>query len=242
MLAVMTAACAPQNQVELNLAATNVVLSTEIAHIRNTATAAADNLQITVEYIGTQAAQSERQNGQLQATLIARGEDPAALSNINAQVITPLPTIGQAGNDSAATLPEVTPNPNDVAVTPFGTQEVAQDADTGTPALANIVMSSGVGSDDCAQGTTSTFAATDERIYVVATALNISPGTTITARYQVGGQEVAHTFTPDFAIDENCIWFYMDQTDAPFTPGNWSVQLELNGVSAAPAVPFSITE
>lgn len=240
VLAVITAACAPQNQVELSLAATNVVLSTEIAYIRNTATAAADSLQVTVEYIGTQASQSERQNGQLQATLIARGEDPAALSNINSQVITPLPTIGQGGNGSETTPPAVTPNPNDVAVTPFGTEEVAQD--TGTPALTNIVMSSGVGSDDCAQGTTSTFAAADERIYVVATALNISAGTTITARYQVGGQEVAHTFTPDFAIDENCIWFYMDQSDAPFTPGNWSVQLELNGVSAGPAVPFSITE
>lgn len=242
MLAVITAACAPQNQVELSLAATNVVLSTEIAYIRSTATAAADSLQITVEYIGTQASQSERQNGQLQATLIARGEDPAALSNINAQAITPLPTIGQAGDGGETTLPVVTPNPNDVAVTPFGTEEVSQGANTGAPALTNIVMSSGVGSDDCAQGTTSTFAAADERIYVVATALNISPGTTIIARYQVGGQEVAHSFTPDFAIDENCIWFYMDQSDAPFTPGNWSVQLELNGVSAGPAVPFSITE
>ena len=49
-------------------------------------------------------------------------------------------------------------------------------------------------------------------------------------------------FVPGFVIEDACIWFFADQTDFPFTPGNYSVYLALNGVTATPMISFSIVE
>lgn len=241
-------ACARQNEVELSLVSTNVVLRTEIAQIQDTATVAADRLQITVEYAATLVAQAQSQNGELRATLVSRGSDPTELDAINEQPITPLPTVESSipdigvtpfapppGNDSAGT--DTNTNPDTGAVT----QEVAI-GDTGTPALSNIVMARSVGSNDCAQEITSNFTISDDSIYVVATALNITPGTTISAQYNIGSEIIEHSFTPSFNIDENCIWFFTDQTDVAFTAGSWSVTLLINGTPVSQPIPFTITE
>ncbi len=237
-------ACARQNEVELSLVSTNVVLRTEIAQVRETATVDADRLQITLEYVGTLVSQTDQQGGQLRATLISRGTEPSVLEGMDANLITPLPTIdagvGQEGGivistpvqDAAANNGA---NPN---VTPFSATEEAVSA---APALTNIVMASGVNNNDCAQSVVTTFTVNDAEIYVVATAENIEPGMTITARYQIGGNEVVHDFTPDFSINGNCIWFYTDQTETEFTPGNWNVQLDIDGQPAGQPVPFSIS-
>lgn len=237
LLAALAAACTPQNEIELTLVAQNVSLNTQIAAVRQTATVDADRLQVTVEYMNTLVAQAQEQRSQLQATLIARGADPAAVgANITpAAPLTPLPA---ADAGSANAVP--TSAPGDVPVTPPGANVTATSA---APTLANIVTAANVGADDCAAGVVSTFSASSSRIYIVATAYNIQPGTTILSRwFQNGQQVVSHDFTPDFEINDACIWFFIDQTDVPFTPGAWTVDLEINGAVVGPSTQFTITE
>lgn len=237
LLAALVAACIPQNEVELTLVAQNVSLNTQIAAVRQTATIEADRLQVTVEYMNTLVAQAQEQRSQLQATLIARGADPAAIG-VNITPLAPQPSpLPPADAVSAVVVPP--PAPGDVPVTPFG--GAGAPVTNTAPALANIVMATGVGQDDCAVGVTSVFSTTSERIYVVATAYNIQPGTLILSRwFQEGRQVVTHDFTPDFPINDACIWFFIDQTDVPFTPGNWAVDLEINGAVVGPSTRFTI--
>jgi hypothetical protein len=225
LVSLFLGACARQNQVELTLVATQVALNTQIAAIRNTATIEAERIQVTVEYMATQVRNAEVQNDQLRATLVARGIDPQTFTNIDPLSITPVP-----GGTNNVAQPEVT----------FEAIPVIPPTPGGEPALTNIVMSENVGDDDCAIGATSTFSANAQQIYIVATALNIQPGTTIVSRWQIGGQEIVHDFTPDFEINQNCIWFFIDQVDTTFTPGNWNVQLEINGTPVG-TVNFSIS-
>lgn len=237
-------ACARQNEVELSLVSTNVVLRTEIAQVRETATVDADRLQITLEYVGTLVSQTDQQGGQLRATLISRGTEPSALEGVSSDLITPLPTIDAGGGEQGVVIstPVQDAGANNVPgpdVTPFG---VTEEAVSAAPALTNIVMARGVNNNDCAQSVVTDFTINDTEIYVVATAMNIEPGMTITARYQIGGNEITHNFTPDFSINGNCIWFYTDQTETEFTPGNWNVQLDIDGVPAGSPITFSISE
>lgn len=220
----LLAACQRQNEVELTLVAQKVSLETQIAAVRETATVDAERLQITVEYMGTLVGRAEEQRIQLQATLIARGTQPAIPNNGNAPLATPVTTLD---NDAA---------------TPALAGVTATSEAPGQPSLQNIVMAPGVGSDDCASNATNAFSLSTAEIYVVATGVNIAAGSNIAARFSVAGQEIRHDFTPDFDIDGSCIWFFIDQADLEFRSGNWSVQLELDGAPASPPVAFTITD
>ena len=215
-LGLVLVGCQRQNQVELTLVAQNISLQTQIAAVQATATVDTERLQITVDYMNTLVGRAENQSSQLQATQSARTT--------------------QTDNQAVAT-PYLTPNPGDL-VTPQETPV----ADNGQSALVDITMAPGVGDNDCAVNPTSEFSTSSDSIYVVATALNIQAGTHIAARFSIAGQEISHDFTPDFDINGNCVWFYIDQTDLPFTAGTWSVTLELNGIAVSAPIPFSITE
>lgn len=221
------AACQRQNEIQLTLIAQNATLQSEIGAVRETATVEAERLQITVDYMNTLVSRAEGDRVQMQATLVSRGTDPASIANIAPQFNTPFPAPGTPAGD----VPVVSPSPQDAAVT----QEITN------PALVNYMMAPGVGSDDCALNPTSSFTTDTAEIYVIATGMNIPSGTNIAARFSVGGQEIRHDFTPDFDINGNCIWFFIDQTDLTFQPGTWSVVLELNGTAVTPPIPFSIT-
>jgi hypothetical protein len=199
-----------------------------------TATVAADRLIVTLDYMGTRVAQVDQQNLNLQATLIARGTSPAAIGGIDPNNVTLIPTSEAATNNGQAG--DLSQSQAAVVITPAAPTPAST-----TPTLSNMVLSNGVGSDDCAVGSMTSFTATDPEIYVVATAFNIQPGTTIAARWQVGGQEILHDFTPDFEINGNCVWFFIDQTDTTFVAGNWNVQLEINGSPIGSPLQFSIT-
>lgn len=224
---VLLAACQRQNEVQLTLIAQNATLQAQIEDIRQTATVDAERLQITVDYMGTLVGRAEEQRVQLQATLIARGTEPATFPNVNAQLATPLP----APDGVAAVL----------LVTPIPLEDTPLAADSVQPALINITMAPGVGSDDCAVNPTNVFTTTTDEIYVVATGVNITAGTNIAARFAVGAQEIRHDFTPSFDINNACIWFFIDQTDLTFQPGTWSVQLELNNQPFGQPIPFTIS-
>lgn len=227
LVLLLLSACQRQNEIQLTLIAQNATLQSEIGAVRETATVEAERLQITVDYMNTLVSRVEGDRVQMQATLVSRGTDPASIANIAPQFNTPFPVPGTpAGN-----APVVSPSPVDAAVT----QEVT------TPALVNYMMSPGVGNDDCALNPTSSFTTNTAEIYVVATGMNIPAGTNIAARFSVGGQEIRHDFTPDFDINGNCIWFFIDQSDLTFQPGTWSVVLELNSTAVTPPIPFSIT-
>ncbi len=231
LASVLIAGCQRQNEVELTLVAQKLSLETQISAIRATATVDAERLQVTLEYMGTLVGRAEEQRSQLQATLVARGSDPSSIGADASQFNTPLPT---PGNGVVNNVPEAglaTPVPT-VEITP---QAVA-------PTLQDIVMAPGVDSNDCALNPTSTFPIDTAEIYVVATGVNLTAGTNVAARFSIAGQEIRHEFTPDFDINGNCIWFFIDENDLPFIAGTWSVQLELNGASASGPIPFTITE
>ena len=110
------------------------------------------------------------------------------------------------------------------------------------PSLSDVVTSTGVRNDDCASNPTNQFESNADSIYVVATAHNIPSGTTLVSRWRRDGSElVVLDFTPDYDIDNACIWFFIDQTDTPFTPGNWDVTLQVGGITAA-TVSFTVVE
>ncbi len=210
-------ACQRQNEAELTLVAQNISLQTQIAEVRETATVDTERLQITVDYMGTLVGRAEDQHSQLVATQAAQNPPP----------------------DNAAAAPTDLPLPNG-AVTTAADATATPPPETGAPALVDAVMAPGVGDDDCAVNPTSDFTTDTQEIYIVARGVNIPAGTNIAARFSIAGQEISHDFTPDFDIEDACVWFYIDQTDLAFTAGTWSVQLELNGTPVSSPIPFTI--
>ena len=104
-------------------------------------------------------------------------------------------------------------------------------------------MATGIGPDDCATGITNQFTGETERIYIVACTVDVQAGTVIGSQWRLDDIELARfDFVPDFVIEDACVWFFADQTDFPFTPGAYTVQLTLNGVPAAPPIPFTISQ
>ncbi len=229
LVALLATACSGgSSNTELTLVAQNVALATQIADVRGTATVDADRLRVTAVYIETAVAQSRTQNQRLSATIQALGGDAALVAPLSS---TPVPPSG--GNPAA---PEATFDPG----APVSSQAVVAATNTpAPPALYNAVTARGVGANDCALAPVTSFTPADTNIYIVATASNIVPGTMMASRWYLEGSEViAHDFTPDFSIDQNCVWFYIDSTETAFTPGNWTVQLEINGQPAGePVVP-----
>jgi hypothetical protein len=238
ILALAVGACSNSGDVELTLVNQNVALNTEIASVRSTATYAADALDITVEYVGTAMQQVTQQYGVLSLTMAAAGLNPAAVTP-GAPVIVPtqpvpVEPIQSSNGTPLPTLQDVSGGSSDTAITP----SVPAD-----PSLYNIVTAAAVGANDCAISSVSTFSISTAEIYVVATAANIAPGTTLSSSWLApDGVAVNHSFTPDFTIDQNCIWFYIDQSDVVFTPGSWSVQLAINNQPVGQPVAFTITE
>jgi hypothetical protein len=94
-------------------------------------------------------------------------------------------------------------------------------------------------SDGCAENVTNQFAVTAPEIYATARALNVSAGTEMGVEWSSGGQVV---FTSSFVIEQNspdfCFWFFITPADVPFTPGEWSVRILVNG---APTQPFAFS-
>ncbi len=234
-ITLLMAGCNNGGDVQLTLVAENLALSTQIADIRNTATYAADKLNMTAEYLQTAVTQVAVDNQLLAITLTASGVDASRITP-GAPVPTALPVNQGASGNTPLMAEDVSPG------APLDTT-VATSADQATPSLYNIVLAEGVGSNDCALAAMSTFSSSTQQIYVVATAANIASGTKLSSHWFLEGTEVVfHDFMPDFDIEQNCIWFYIDQTDVAFTPGTWSVQLDINDQPAGSPVTFSITE
>ena len=248
---------APSN--EQTLVAQNAELNTQIAAVRASATVDADRLQVTLEYVQTAVDHVDGQTQSLQATLIAQGTLP---SSIDLNAITPdipitLTTPAPLVQDN--TLPQITP----ISITPGAggadapplvlapatpgaavTEAVSAGtpgAPTGGASLTNVVTAENVGSDDCATRMTTTFSTATQDIYVVATASGLTPQDRVTSRWFANGSEViSYDWSPNFNIDRACIWFFIDQSEVDFVPGDWQVQLEMNGSPVGQPVSFGI--
>jgi hypothetical protein len=238
---------------EQTLAAQNAALQTEIAAIRATATVEADRLMITLEHAQTAIRSVNEQTGELAATLVAAGTPADA---INLAVITPQfvpPTLPPDGAPPppAAGQPLLLTTiqfPTAVGALPGGDGALltSPPAPLATPeadaaSLTNIVAAPAVGADDCALNPATAFTTANNEIYIVATANNIEAGTVISTNWIANGQPIVeYDWTPDFAIEGACIWFFIDQSEVEFVPGNWQVQYAIDGVPSGSPVVFTI--
>lgn len=230
ILMLLTSACGV-NSVEQTLEAENSALGTQISDLRQTATADTDRMLITVEHAQTEVRGVQNQGTAAAATLVASGADPNVLNALQAAPgalpPTPRPEAPAVVNPPVSTEEAAVPQ----SITPTG---------LALPVLSNIVMAEGVGSNDCALRPVSQFTTNSPAIYVVAVASNITPGTKITSRWQFS-RVLTFDFVPDFFIAQACVWFFVDQTDIVFTPGTYSVSLEINDQPTGQTATFTIT-
>ena len=238
IVGLVVAACSG-NGAQDTLQTENAALSTQISEVRTTATFQRDVLQITLESVQLAMTQVIRQNQDISVTLQATGISGTAIAQVQPGAIVPTapaPPVSQGSSSNPVETQEVVSGTLDTsnAVVPTETP--------GEPTLYNMVMAEGVGDNDCALSSVTSFPSTDTKIYVVATAANIAPGTELGSQWYLDGNLlVSPSFKPDSAINQNCIWFYAEPSDFPFTAGNYTVQLTINGTVVGQPIPFTIT-
>jgi hypothetical protein len=239
LLAVLAACEAAPPPAEQTLIANNQLWGTQLAEIRGTATVAYDRLNQTAETAATGVAAVEVQRVALGATLVNAGADPTLVTQYEAGPggVLIVPTAAAARDEQ--------PLPVDPFAAPPPTPTVGPTATVGPVAvngatLTNIVTSVGVWQDDCALEPQTSFTTAAPTIYVITNANNVQPGMNISSRWMDNGAEIAvYDFTPDFPINGNCIWFYIDASAITFTPGSWTVDLAIDGTVVGTA-QFSI--
>jgi len=250
LLLLLVSACATTSAEQQTLVAHETQIGSALDTIYNTATAEAERVQVTVEFVNQRIAAIGTQTGLTIATLQARGlvvnELPAPLSPTPRADATRAPTLpGLVGQPVATVDPNA--SPTSVLVTPFRmatlTPLPTSEVEVDTPQiLTDIVLASAVGNDDCAVNPTSTFTPDTQEIYIAARAVEMPDGTTVTTRWQRGEAElVSFDFTYDF-VEDACIWFYADQSNFEFEPGEYSITIEVNGLPYGQPVAFTITE
>ena len=249
LLLLLLAACTADPSAEQTAAAINSTLGTQVAIRRVTSTHDADRRFVTQSALETAAALAQRRQGQIISTLAelefptpdVRLITPAALpTNPAFALITPTPDVFETAS-GGITRAAPTSDPLETPATTTPTPGPAtQTPDPSLPRVENVVTSTGVGSDDCANGVTGAFSAQSSAIYIVATAFNVPRGATIASRWLRDSEELARfEFAPDFEINGACIWFFADQTDFTFTAGSYRVEIEISGVVAG-AAEFSV--
>lgn len=235
---------------EQTLAADYAATSTQIVNIRQSATALADRLAITLEHAQTAVRAADAQSTRIAATLLATGIPFVDTRNITPLFATPVPDqiVGIDGNASPV-----------FAITPVTSGEGAQGNSTlqsqpsptpvttttinpEAPRLENILLTQAVGADDCPTGATTVFPTNSEGVYVSALAFNLFPTNIVVSRWLREGVEVVnYDWSPGFEIEQGCIWFYMPASDVDFSAGNWGVQLELDGILVGQPIAFTVT-
>jgi|GEM_PF-1989751 len=223
------------NSAQETLVADNALLGTQIVELRVTATFLVDEIRRTEEYVMTEIPRAQQRTSELRGTLQAAGLDPTSVLQVQPNTDFAVATAPASGQSN---IPSGPPPTNS---TPGSLEQLSFATPTGgAPSLFNLVSAEGVGSNDCALSTVTTFSPESSQIYVVATAVNIKAGSTIAAQWYMDGTLVTEqSFAPDMDINDNCIWFYAEQVDFAFTPGNYRIDLTVDGGSLVSA-NFSI--
>jgi len=230
----------------LTLAAEHQIQGTQFFDIQTTASVQAGRIQSTQDYYTTESAFSATQSQFLKTTLIARGTPQDVLDAYQRQIETgglSLPTRTPRPTPTFEPLIPPTPLPgapkadSSAAGSAKGGGNTGADSVLGAatpavgPRLVNLTTSPSVGDDDCAQNAATTFSTSTPEIYIVANAYEITPGMTLSSQWDISGQQRTFDYDPKFAIDGACIWFYIDQSEFTFQPGEAHVSLSLNGTS-----------
>lgn len=97
--------------------------------------------------------------------------------------------------------------------------------------LGRVVMAEGIGEQNSPVEITDTFSASQDFIYVVAEADSIESGTTMFARWSRDGEpfEDSSEVTADRDYTNTYIEFHLENLEARMEPGDYSVQLFVNG-------------
>lgn len=114
---------------------------------------------------------------------------------------------------------------------------------SGVNQMSQVSTAAGVrDSDGCANGTQTQFSAGATSIYLTGHMLNATSGTSVSAEWLYEGQLVTQNEPYTIAQDDPdfCVWFYIEPTDAPFSPGSWSARFLINGVPVEPVASFAI--
>ena len=216
-----------------------------IEALRATATVARARVQTTLDYAGTRVGQAESARAFLASNLISLGTEAAYIEENLAQLealanpVAPSTAVEQASGAVTADARPPTQRA-DTIVTPPAVTPPPTDTESG-PRLENITMSSGVNEFECARDVNPRFTPASTAIYVVGRAYRIPAGATISSTWRRGGEEVvSFSFHREHEINDNCIWFFIDQTDTPFTVGSWSVEISLDGAPLSSPVAFQI--
>jgi hypothetical protein len=224
--------------------------ATQIANIRQSATMLADRLEITLENAQTAVRAADAQSTRIAATLLATGMPFIDTRNITPLFATPVPSEFVGSNGAPPPVFAITPvtsgegaqGNSTLQSQPPPTSIAETTIDPDAPRLSDIVMTETIGADDCPTSPTTVFPTNAEGVYVSAVAHNLSQNNIIVSRWLREGNEVVnYNWSPGFDIEEGCIWFYMPATDVDFSAGNWSVELELDGVPAGQPVTFTVT-
>lgn len=249
MFVVFLSACSNEGVSQQTLVAFEAHLDQQREVIGATSTAEHELLLLTLDYSYVELTRTQSQYNSMNIILATRG--------MTVEVPTQVSTLPAPDTPAPFNTPEPNQPPIDVIVTPFmsPTPEIIPTltpdetiitqptTTTSTNNLRDIVLSSSVGDDDCANGITNTFTTQSERIYIVALAFDIAPNTDISSVWYRGDEQLTvFTFTPSFPINNACIWFYADTTDFTFSVGSYDVILQLNGQDVTPPIGFTITE
>ena len=123
-------------------------------------------------------------------------------------------------------------------------EDIPPGSDFASPSgsLSDLQLGASVGGDDCVDTPQSDFSGSGANaIYISAIARNKPPGVTLQSIWSHNGDErVRFDYTPDFHIQEYCVWFFIDPSDTEFTTGDWRVELTVNGAPQG-ALSFQIT-
>ncbi len=242
-IAALLTACGP-SEVQLSATSAYEIAETDINRLRTTATVARARLQITLDYVGTRVMQVEQANQFLRSGLMDLGTESAFIdANLSQLQLQPTPTQRQglaSVTGTTATPVALLAGSNDQRAQVTAATAVAITPDN-RPRLGKVVLASGVDAEDCALDINPLFTPESAAIYIVARAFNIPAGANLSSIWQRQGTEVAQlSFQTEFAINDNCIWFFIDQSDTPFLAGAWSVEIRLDGEALMSPLPFRV--
>ncbi|MDX2076888.1 MAG: hypothetical protein SFZ02_10685 [bacterium] len=251
IILILLSACGASSTDQQTMVAYNTAIATQRAVFYLTATVDAERGFVTLDAIQDRIDRAMVQRQFMLSTLEARGVDISRLPQLTTPTPAPFsPTPSDSSAITATPMIGDTPLPTAVVVTLIAitpTANIAQQspaqntANTNSP-LRDVVMAQGVGDDDCAVGITNTFSVNTAEIYVVARAVGVQAGTNLGASWAKadGTALVRFDFTPDFDIEDACIWFFAAPEDFPFEAGGYSVVLDINNVPVGTPIPFII--
>ncbi len=102
-------------------------------------------------------------------------------------------------------------------------------------AFADVTTAKGIDdSNGCAVNKTTTFAITDQRVYVVADVRNYKIGTSFTAKWSGGDLNKENSWKAPRDGKQICIYFYIEPKTLGLKAGTYNVTISATGLTSTP--------